>query len=84
MTKSKIIASAGNCYCHEASAAQAGISISGGIAGWFITGDSMTVSDSGTQNQLTLLIHTLDNGMGISVTQTLVKLVPHRGYHVDC
>jgi len=70
MTKSKIIASTAIATVMSASAAQAEISISGGMAGWFITGDQYTSMNRqwNTESVNVSYSATLDNGMGISVT----------------
>ena len=86
MTKSKIIASTAIATVMSASAAQAEISISGGMAGWFITGDSMTsVSRQwNTESVNVTYSDTLDNGMGISVTANVGETGnTHRGFHTD-
>ena len=46
------------------------------MAGWFITGDSMTSVSRrwNTESVNVTYSDTLDNGMGIPVTKTLVKL----------
>jgi len=86
MTKSKIIASTAIATVMSASAAQAEISISGGMAGWFITGDSMTsVSRQWNSESVNITYSdTLDNGMGISVTANVGETGnTHRGFHAD-
>jgi len=70
MTKSKIIAASAIATVMSASAAQAEISISGGFAGWYLTGDANTSLDRqwNTESVNVTYSDTLDNGMGISVT----------------
>lgn len=70
MNKSKLIATSAIATVMTATAAHAELSISGGMAGWWITGDSNTSVDRrwNTESVNVTYSDTLDNGMGISVT----------------
>ncbi len=70
MNKSKLIATSAIATVMTATAAQAELSISGGMAGWWLTGDSITSVNRqwNTESVNVTYSDTLDNGMGISVT----------------
>jgi len=69
MNKSKLIATSAIATVMTATAAHAELSISGGMAGWFATGDGMTSMNRqwNTESVNVSYSDTLDNGMGISV-----------------
>ena len=70
MNKSKLIATSAIATVMTATAAQAELSISGGMAGWWLTGDSITSVNRqwNTESVNVTYSDTLDNGMGVSVT----------------
>jgi hypothetical protein len=70
MNKSKLIATSAIATVMTATAAHAELSISGGMAGWFITGDGITSLNRqwNTESVNVSYSDTLDNGMGVSVT----------------
>ena len=70
MNKSKLIATSAIATVMSATAAQAELSISGGMAGWFLTGDQITSVNRqwNTESVNVTYSDTLDNGMGVSVT----------------
>jgi len=70
MNKSKLIATSAIATVMTATAAHAELSISGGMAGWFATGDQYTSVNRqwNTESVNVSYSDTLDNGMGISVT----------------
>ena len=70
MNKSKLIATSAIATVMTATAAQAELSISGGMAGWWLTGDAITSVNRqwNTESVNVTYSDTLDNGMGVSVT----------------
>ena len=70
MNKSKLIATSAIATVMTATAAHAELSISGGMAGWWITGDSLGSVNRqwNTESVNVTYSDTLDNGMGVSVT----------------
>jgi len=70
MNKSKLITTSALATVMTATSAYAELSISGGMAGWFISADSMTSTTRqwNTESVNVTYSDTLDNGMGVSVT----------------
>jgi len=70
MKSSKIIATTAIATVMTASSAYAELSVSGGMAGWWISGDSITSSERQWNTGSVNISYgaTLDNGMGLSVT----------------
>ena len=86
MNKSKLIATSAIATVMTATAAQAELSISGGMAGWWLTGDSITSVNRqwNTESVNVTYSDTLDNGMGISVTANVGETGnTHTGFGSD-